>query len=499
MDLSFETIPAFVWVFITIYVIYWINNPRVNKNEPPMVPYKFPIIGHTLDYFFNAENFLAECRQKYGDPFNIYVLGQVNTIAGNEIAQEVYNTDVFNLPSAMQDIFPLHLVLKSHNPETIGQVIKTVREGITANLPLYTGRMQKQIMISINKEIGNCSNPKLIITTNENFAGIIARPLADILVGQEISKKEDVVKAFADFTKDFLSIVAIPPILSFIHPKVHIQFIALLLIFGWSPIGKHVTTLKKHLRPVLEKRLEDKKILDDKYEPPLDIIEYLMDSPEYETKVITDDYLNKICEFLFIIVVVSIHTTSSHITCALYEFAGRPELWDDIYEEQVRIDKECNGELSSQLINKMVKLDSFVRESLRNTIPVAASPHRCLETYTLKNGMTIPKGRVVQTYIMDIHYNTTTYGPEPRTFLPYHGLENNLSASKTDKNYFIFGSGRHACPGRFFAVNEIKVGLHKLILNYHIKTPSGKTEKKVQIGPFAFPPVSGLIFENRKK
>ncbi|RHZ44595.1 hypothetical protein Glove_718g31 [Diversispora epigaea] len=42
-------------------------------------------------------------------------------------------------------------------------------------------------------------------------------------------------------------------------------------------------------------------------------------------KMITDDYLNKICNFVFILVVASIHTTS--------HFAGRPELCDEIYEE----------------------------------------------------------------------------------------------------------------------------------------------------------------------
>ncbi|RHZ85956.1 hypothetical protein Glove_58g39 [Diversispora epigaea] len=453
-----------------------------------MVPYNIPIIGHTLNYLFNAEKFLVECRQ------------QVNTIAGNEVAHEVYRTDTFRRFGAT-DSFPLYRVFKSlEYPETLQQIIKTVREAIAAKLPSYTGRIQKQFMISINKEIGDCFNPKLIITANGNFSSMIARPVADILVGQEISKNEDVVKAFADFTKDFASILVIPPILSFIHPKVHTQVITLPLRFGWNPIWKHVITLKGNLKPVLEKRLKDKEILGDKYEPPLDIIEYLLNDPEHGTKVITDDYLNKICEFLFIIVVVSIHTTSRFMTSALYDFAGRPELWDDIYEEQVRIDKECNGELSSQHINKMVKLDSFVRESLRTFDSVVATiPHRCMKSYTFKNGMTIPKGRMVITYLMDIHYNTTAYGPEPRSFLPYYGLENNFSASKIDKNYFTFGSGKHACPGRFFAVNEIKIGMHKLILNYHIKTPSGKIEKKIHSGPLASPPVSGLIFENRKK
>ncbi|CAG8538088.1 7703_t:CDS:10 [Diversispora eburnea] len=474
MYFSFETIPAFVWVFVATFIFYWIKKPRISKNEPPMVPYKIPIIGHTLDYIFNTENFLAGCRK------------QVNTIVGNETAHEVYSTDVFSQADELRN---------GVYPETLEQVVKTVREGIAAKLPLYTGRMQKQLMISINKEIGDCSKPKLV---KNDFLSMIARPVADVLVGQEISKNDDVVKAFADFTKDFSSILAIPPILSFIHPKVHTQVITLPFRFGWNPTLKHMITLKKYLKPVLEKRLKDKETLGDKYEPPLDIIEYLLNDPEYETKVISDDYLNKICEFLFILVVVSIHGTARHMSFALYDFAGRPELWDDIYEEQIRIDKECNGELSPQHINKMVKLDSFVRESLRTYDAVLTIiPHRCLESYTFKNGMTIPKGRTVRIYLMDIHYDSTAYGPEPRSFFPYRGLENNFPASKTDKNYFVFGSGKRACPGRFFAVNEIKIGMHKLILNYHIKTPIGKIEKKIRSGPFSLPPANGLIFENR--
>ncbi|RHZ44596.1 hypothetical protein Glove_718g32 [Diversispora epigaea] len=498
MYVSFETIPTFVWVFIVTYAIYLIKKPRLSKNEPPLIPYKYPIIGHTIDFLFNPENFLAECRQKYGDPFNIYVFGQVNTIVGNEIAHEVYQSDTFSLSVATRDSFPLYRVLRSlDNPETMESLIKAIREGITAKLPLYTGRMQKQLMGYINKEIGDCPKPKLIDTAADNFASMIARPVADVLVGQEISKNEDVIKAFADFTKDFASILAIPPILSFIHPKVHTQVITLPLRFGFNPILKHMITLKKHLKPVLEKRLKEKKILGDKYEPPLDIIEYFVNDLENETKVITEGYMNKICDFIFITVVASIHTTSRQLSSALYDFAGRPELWDDLYEEQVRIDKESDGELTSQHVNKMVKLDSFVRESLRTFDAVAAIPQKCMDSYTFKNGMTIPKGRTVLTYLSDIHYNTTAYGPNPRSFLPHHGMENNIPASKTDKNYFIFGSGKHACPGRFFAVNEIKIGMHKLILKYHIKTPSGKVEKKVFHGPLAEPPITGLIFENR--
>jgi len=36
-----------------------------------------------------------------------------------------------------------------------------------------------------------------------------------------------------------------------------------------------------------------------------------------------------------------------------------------------------------------------------------------------------------------------------------------------------FGYGRHACPGRFFAANEIKLILARLLLDYDMSMPEG--------------------------
>lgn len=36
-------------------------------------------------------------------------------------------------------------------------------------------------------------------------------------------------------------------------------------------------------------------------------------------------------------------------------------------------------------------------------------------------------------------------------------------------DYLIFGHGRHACPGRFFAVNELKLMMAHLLLTYDVK------------------------------
>ncbi|KIL60253.1 hypothetical protein M378DRAFT_168265 [Amanita muscaria Koide BX008] len=41
-------------------------------------------------------------------------------------------------------------------------------------------------------------------------------------------------------------------------------------------------------------------------------------------------------------------------------------------------------------------------------------------------------------------------------------------------DYVLFGHGRHACPGRFFVVNELKVMLARVLLNYDIKMVDGR-------------------------
>jgi cytochrome P450 len=45
----------------------------------------------------------------------------------------------------------------------------------------------------------------------------------------------------------------------------------------------------------------------------------------------------------------------------------------------------------------------------------------------------------------------------------------------TDKNHLHFGHGKYACPGRFFASNELKVVLASLILRYNMSYPRDKT------------------------
>lgn len=58
-----------------------------------------------------------------------------------------------------------------------------------------------------------------------------------------------------------------------------------------------------------------------------------------------------------------------------------------------------------------------------------------------------------------------------------------LHPARTNACFLLkaFGHGQHACPGRFFAVNEAKIALAHLILKYDFRVV-GKAPKPEKIG-----------------
>ena len=78
----------------------------------------------------------------------------------------------------------------------------------------------------------------------------------------------------------------------------------------------------------------------------------------------------------------------------------------------------------------------------------------------------------------------------PDTFDPYRfarmrgqpGLDAKSHLVSTGPAHLGFGHGQHACPGRFFASNEIKVALCHLLIDYDWKFVPDFTPKRMENG-----------------
>lgn len=47
-----------------------------------------------------------------------------------------------------------------------------------------------------------------------------------------------------------------------------------------------------------------------------------------------------------------------------------------------------------------------------------------------------------------------------------------------------FGFGRHSCPGRFFAANEVKIALCHILLKYDFKLAEAERPEHERVGVF---------------
>ncbi|RGB42164.1 cytochrome P450 [Rhizophagus diaphanus] len=482
---------------IFIIILYIINRPRLGKNEPPLVPYTIPILGHTYDYLFNTKNFIKKCKEQYGECFSIYIFGDVVTVLSRDsLAEVLRNNNDFDMESAARETFPLDRLLP-YSGNNVPFHVKTAREQVSGKLDINIEIAQKYLLKGIEKLIGDCNEPKVFYKTWNLINCIIALPIANILVGEEAASHEDLVKSLGDLAFDMSPLIIIPPILFFIHKKLHEIAITLPLKFGWNPISRHRNVVMNRLRPVVEKRLKERNELGNFYKPYNDLWEYYMNLPNFDNT--KPNNLHCHVDNLLAITFASISTTSRAAVDALNDLAGRPELLNELYEEALIIDKECNGSITVPEIQKMVKLDSFVKESLRHNDNILALPHYMIsKSYTFSNGFTIPEGRKIMLYSIDMLKAKEYFGDDAEEFKPFRFLNRNSPATKVDRSYIVFGGGKHACPGRFFAISETKLFLHKIILKYKVSTENGKIEDKVFVGPFTSPSQVGLVFENRK-
>lgn len=170
----------------------------------------------------------------------------------------------------------------------------------------------------------------------------------------------------------------------------------------------------------------------------------------------------------------AIHTTSETSTMCILQLCDTPEIAHILREEMIQVLGD-NG-WSKVSLYKMRLLDSFLKEVQRVRGLSSASMNRMVKkAVTLSDGTVLPTGSRIMV-LDDKATDSSTY-PEPAKFdvarfkkmREREGEENRHQFVTTSPDHMGFGHGQHACPGRFFASNEMKILLCFLILQYEFR------------------------------
>ncbi|KIX01184.1 uncharacterized protein Z518_08909 [Rhinocladiella mackenziei CBS 650.93] len=120
------------------------------------------------------------------------------------------------------------------------------------------------------------------------------------------------------------------------------------------------------------------------------------------------------------ILTAAVHTSSVTYLNALYDLAMHPDIHDELREEIKNVFASQNGEWRKQGLTKMMKLDSFIKESARfHPFQAGTMDRVAMKDYTLSDGTLVPKGTYMLTPSSAANFDTEVRDPNALDFDPW--------------------------------------------------------------------------------
>ncbi|KAI0187815.1 ent-kaurene oxidase [Xylaria flabelliformis] len=381
-------------------------------------------------------------------------------------------------------------------------LIDLVRNDLTHSLNRINSRLSLKASITVPEELGPCEDWKSTIVY-EKLLRIVAIISGNIFLGPELCKSEEWVTSAITYTVDlFTAIGKLKQWKSWARP------IGQYFIPELKSLQEHRHKARAWLAPVIAKR---RLMMKEGKELPDDMLQWMMSkTAEYD---IGDEELSLIQLNLSL---AAINTTTRTVTSILYDIAVRHEIVAELRHEIKMVLAAHDGVLSIHALFEMKLLDSVMKESQRANPEFLVGFARYVDKpFKLSDGTRLPAGSIIESphanivqdphlysnpEIFDAHRfinlrNGTTTDP-----LDYKNKEQYQFVSVT-KEFMAFGYGKHACPGRFFAANEIKLILVHILLEYDIKMPDHITERytNLNMGIVSMPdPTKEILFKRAK-
>jgi len=305
-----------------------------------------------------------------------------------------------------------------------------------------------------------------------------------------------------------------------------------------APTWWHFRKASRYLYPLVEKRLkivEENPEKDPKDLLPNDFVTWsiIMAQKSPDPKERTPELIAKRTMTTNF---AAIHTTTMTSTNLLIDIlSSNPDdgVVEALREEVDGIDERNSGDWSKASLAAMTRTDSALRESMRLSGFVVWGVARKViapKGVDLPDGTHLPYWADVGVPAYAMHQDSETYedpfsydafrfsrqrealdGSNASVHVGEEGLVKgeqghveqekdlrkvlqgkNLSSVTTGADFMQFGHGKLSCPGRFFAVQEIKLLMAYMLQNYEIQYMPSKPEMK-WIGTFSMPNMTSSI------
>ncbi|KAI5118676.1 hypothetical protein M0805_003613 [Coniferiporia weirii] len=452
------------------------------------------------DFLSNAKTILNEGYKKYGrGTFKVPGLERWTVIINkSELVEEIRKApdDKISFTQAIGELIAAPWTVGSHTIENHYH-LEIIRSQLTRCLTSRFSDVSDEIAHAFEDLVGTKGDEWIAVPALRVVRSVVCRTSNRIFIGLPLCRDPD----YIDLNVQFAVSVAETALKINKFPVFLRPIVGALL----SSTPRSIRRGMKHLAPLIENRIRQYDEHGGEWsDKPADMLSWLMDeAPEDEKRSVY-----KLTTRMLLVNFAAIHTSANSFTHALFHLASEPEYIAPLREEVERVIAQDGW--SKIAMTKMWKLDSFLKESQRlNGINMLSLNRKVLVDYTLSDGTFLPAGTFIACNADATHRDEAHYAhaakfdgfrfAEMREGGADEGTKHQMVATGAD--YLSFGHGRHACPGRFFAVNELKAMMAHLLLTYDVKLEvEGVRPESVYLGTRLTPnPTANVLFRKRTK
>ncbi|KAK0205563.1 cytochrome P450 [Desarmillaria ectypa] len=424
------------------------------------------IIGSWIDAFkfvFHAKEIIEEGRRTYGTVFKVPLIDRWTVVvSGAEKINDLRKASSEELSSIamnedMDYSFGRFLRLDPYH-------LDVVRGALTRNIGNCFADVQDEIKAAFNDLIP-MTEDWVEIPVYETILQIVCRASNRMFVGLPLCRNRDYIKLNINYTIEIFAFDRLMHLL----PKV----LKIIVSSVFTPSRRALAKAERFLGETIRERLHQETVHGKDWPgKPNDLVSWLIDMARGDENRRT---VNDLCNRVLSLNTAAIHTTSMTFTTTLYALATHPEYVETLRNE---VESVINEEgYTKAAMGKMSQLDSFLKEAQRVYGTGAFAMHRTpRKDFVFSDGTVVPAGVQIVVATLSTHTDEGNY-EDPLEFKPWRfsemrkqegeGIRHHMVTPSLD--FVFFGHGRPACPGRFFAVNELKALMSQVLLNFDVK------------------------------
>ncbi|EGP85637.1 unnamed protein product [Zymoseptoria tritici ST99CH_1E4] len=430
-------------------------------------------LGEQNAFIQHARTILKQGLRECTGCFQVWTSSGYKVVVPNRFADELKSHPDLSFNEAFQEPF-FHLPGFEDQYQALQNdwfIQDVVRIKLTQSLALVTDALVEEAIFSSHSYLGDSMSwstirPKFFVLD------AVSRLSSVVFLGKKLARDKSWLQIAKDHTVDSF---AAQDILRAVHPL--LRWPTYYFDLTCVRLRQQVKTSRKLIAPEIEarrKRAVEAQKEGRKFTKESDAISWMVDI----AKDMPVDYTAA----QLALTTAAVHTTSETIANCILQLCEAPEIVPALRAEIIDVLNERGWSKTS--LPRLKLMDSFMKEVQRtHAMAMTSMKRKVKKSITLSDGTHLPAGITImisddKTHDGEIYSNPAEFDAERFLQLRQQpGEENRHQFVTTTAEHLSFGHGQHACPGRFFASNEIKIFLCVFLLSYDCQFVPGEKRK----------------------